>query len=241
MRLETKAFFAVAIIFILIAVVSQFKTLLTVQQKTNLRDESSIESMLMLHNFTRKRNSPACPNRTFPSDGLKLADNCYHVFIDVGANLGMHSRFLFEPSKYPDSTFAQAIFSNNFGKQRHSSDICVFAFEPNPIHKARFKEFSESYNKMGWRVNFINAGVSDVAGNLSFYHVDVDPNKGKEVGFTSVKSKCKATGRCSEEVVPVVRLADWLQKEILFRRLPTSTLGLYKEGPKVVMKLDVEL
>ena len=88
-------------------------------------------------------------------------------------------------------------------------------------------------------VNFINAGVSDIAGNLTFYHMDIDPKFGKEVGFTSVKSKCR--GKCVPETIPVVRLADWLQHEILYRQLPDVTYGEYDGGPRVLMKLDVEL
>lgn len=197
-------------------------------------------SALLLQDSKIKTLSPKCTN--FPSKRLaqkpQLADGCYHVFLDIGANLGVHSRFLLEPKKYPEAKFARGIFDEDFGIWRDNRDICIFAFEPNPIHKDHFKEFTSAYRNMGWRVNFINAGVSDIAGNLTFYHMDTDPKWGKEVGFTSVQSKCK--GKCVPETIPVVRLADWLEREILHRKLPDLTYGEYG-GPKVLMKLDVEL
>ena len=40
-------------------------------------------------------------------DHHKLADGCYHVFLDVGSNIGMHVRFLLEPHKYPQAKIAR--------------------------------------------------------------------------------------------------------------------------------------
>ena len=40
----------------------------------------------------------------------KLGDGCYHVFLDVGANLGVHGHFLFELEKYPEATLAEEIY-----------------------------------------------------------------------------------------------------------------------------------
>merc|ERR1719353_914629 len=37
----------------------------------------------------------------------RMGDNCYHVFLDVGSNRGVHGRFYFEPEKYPGSKFAK--------------------------------------------------------------------------------------------------------------------------------------
>ena len=39
----------------------------------------------------------------------KLADGCYHVFLDVGSNIGMHVRFLLEPHKYPQARIARLV------------------------------------------------------------------------------------------------------------------------------------
>jgi len=75
-------------------------------------------------------------DRKSSTAAAKMADGCYHVLLDVGANIGMHARFLFEPLKYPNATVAHEIFERQFGPSdsRDNRDICVFAFEPNPAH-----------------------------------------------------------------------------------------------------------
>ena len=41
----------------------------------------------------------------------KLGDGCYHVFLDIGSNIGIHGRFLYEPDRYPDSSSSVAKFA----------------------------------------------------------------------------------------------------------------------------------
>ena len=67
-------------------------------------------------------------------NSVALGNGCYHVFIDAGSNVGVHGRFLFEPTKYPKSVFAKK-FNVLFGKHWTCQNICVFAFEPNPKHQ----------------------------------------------------------------------------------------------------------
>jgi hypothetical protein len=57
------------------------------------------------------------------------ADGCYHVFLDVGANIGVQSRFLLEPEKYPKAKKADKLFSSQFGTIRDNRDFCTFEFE----------------------------------------------------------------------------------------------------------------
>jgi len=163
----------------------------------------------------------------------RLADGCYHVFLDVGSNVGVHGRFLLEPDKYNETWAAVTLFEREFGKKRDNRDFCVFAFEPNPAHIERQKEISSAYKAMGWRYEPISAGVGDSDGNITFYHVN-DKKANNEWGFTS---RIIAGG--TPEHVPVIRLASWLQKEVQNREIPVP-FREYKYGPKVVMKMDVE-
>ena len=165
----------------------------------------------------------------------KLADGCHHVFLDVGANIGVHARFLFEPDQYPQATMARGWFDDAFGVDRDPRDICVFSFEPNPKHKERLEGLAQAYAAMGWRYHPIFAGVSDAEGTLDF----VPSRDALGRGFSArsgngVRQKGTVT-------VPVQRLASWLLDEIEGRQLPDTVYGDYKgEAPKVVMKLDVE-
>lgn len=43
----------------------------------------------------------------------KLGDGCHHVFIDVGSNIGVHARFLYEPDRYPDSKESVKAFARS--------------------------------------------------------------------------------------------------------------------------------
>ena len=201
-----------------------------------------------------------------PQRRSKLGDGCYHIFLDVGANIGVHARFLYEPHRYGLSRRAVPIFAQTFGKDRDNRDFCVFAFEPNPAHRERLQNLSLVYNAMGWRYVPIHAGVGDTEGNLTFYHMH-DQHK-SEWGFNMVKQKKKGkTG--VPEVIPVIRLAKWIQEEIEGRIIPETTYrtramiatyqnqttttnatttssndmvppDYHQEPPKVVMKLDIE-
>ena len=66
---------------------------------------------------------------------------CYHVYLDVGSNIGVQIRKLFEPEKYPNAP-VNAIFNSNFGKVEERRKIygeqgnvvCAVGFEPNSHH-----------------------------------------------------------------------------------------------------------
>ena len=170
----------------------------------------------------------------------KLADGCYHVFIDAGSNIGMHARFLFEPSLYPKAWIARKFFTSYFGPEalRDNRDFCVFAFEPNPNHIQRHHEMREAYAAMDWRYHFFPAGVGDRNGNLTFYHVEDD------LGFSAIpKKSCIENNLCPQLQVPVYRLSDWIDREIHGRKIPTQAFGGrgYVFEPRVVMKMDVEM
>mmetsp|Transcript_639 Transcript_639/g.1463 ORF Transcript_639/g.1463 Transcript_639/m.1463 type:complete len:295 (+) Transcript_639:161-1045(+) len=170
----------------------------------------------------------------------KLGDGCYHVFLDVGSNIGVHSRFLFEPSKYPDAKTGRRLFNEHFGgeESRDNRDICSFAFEPNPVHVTRHRELSEAYSKKGWRYVFIPAGVSDRDGNLTFYHQGGEKEEqSEEWGFGMTEYR---RGKGTAVNIPVVRLAQWLKDEIKDRKMPSRVHGDGDMPPKVVMKMDVE-
>jgi hypothetical protein len=172
-----------------------------------------------------------------PARRPKLADGCHHVFLDVGANIGIHARFLFEPELYPDAK-ARKWFDDAYGADRDPRDICVFAFEPNPKHTQRLQDLSQAYAALGYRYYPIMAGVSDNEGTLEFVPSRDDLGR----GFTA-----RGSGQGNDQnkhmvSVPVHRLASWLLDEIDGRLPPAQVFGSYDatEQPKVVMKLDIE-
>uniref|UniRef100_A0A7S3LHX6 Methyltransferase FkbM domain-containing protein n=1 Tax=Amphora coffeiformis TaxID=265554 RepID=A0A7S3LHX6_9STRA len=181
---------------------------------------------------------------TVPVEEARLADGCYHVFLDVGANIGVHGRFLFEPDQYPDAVVAQRLFNKEFGTSRDNRDFCVFAFEPNPSQHPKIRAKEEAYAAMGWRYHLIPHGVSDEDSSLTFFRRGDE--KRSEWGFNALLTEVNGKDAVKVEV-PVVRLARWIEQHVSDRRLPTTVHGDYTgiadghDGvPKVVMKMDIE-
>ena len=48
------------------------------------------------------------------NEAPNILDNCYHVYLDVGTNLGIQIRKLFEPEKYPEAKVLP-FFESTFG------------------------------------------------------------------------------------------------------------------------------
>lgn len=169
----------------------------------------------------------------------RLGDGCYHVFLDVGSNLGIHGRFLFEPDVYPDSQSSVSHFGREFGMDRDNRDICVFAFEPNPKFAQRQLDLAAAYQAMGWRYHPLLAGAADRDGNMTFYHTHMENNEKKENGFNAVAPKTLYGDAATPKTVQIYRLATWLKREIHDRILPNKPYMDVME-PRVVMKLDIE-
>jgi Methyltransferase FkbM domain len=169
----------------------------------------------------------------------RLGDGCYHVFMDVGANIGVHGRFLFEPHMYPLSKVSVPFFDSKFGKHRANEDYCVFAIEANPNHWPRLKMLSDAYAAVGWRLNYVQAAAGDQNGTMVFYHQGKQDTKHNEWGFS-----VKQIGRPQDVTavdVPTIRLTEWIQREILEREIPQiPPSGRHYPKPVLGMKMDIE-
>ena len=115
------------------------------------------------------------PADHWPWNPERMGDGCKHVFLDLGANIGVHNRFLFEPEYYPN-TFMQEIFGNVFGDEWYrslpstQSGICAFAFEANPEHKERLKMMENCFSVRGHRLKvFVPSAVSDDKNKTLFF------------------------------------------------------------------------
>jgi len=211
-----------------------------------------IQLALLLQKFLVPANQP-CPGDQASSNKTRderppLGDGCYHVFLDVGSNVGLHGRFLYEPQKYLKSTSSVKAFARVFGNERDNRDYCIFAFEPNPIFHQRHLQLEQAYKAMGWRYHPIFAGASNVNGNMTFHHTYQADNPklaGQELGFSAV---ARYGDQYQSQSVPVLRLATWIIREIRNRKIPQSVYSKSQQSllradwntPKVVMKLDVE-
>ena len=90
---------------------------------------------------------------------------CYGVTsdcaADVGSNIGIHARFLFEPELYPQQQYSALFFDKYFPKTGRvkRKDVCVVGFEPNPKHRPRLQRLQSYYRSLGLQVFWFFAGV----------------------------------------------------------------------------------
>ena len=76
-----------------------------------------------------KHTKAAAPTKAADKRAARLGDGCYHVFLDVGSNRGVHGRFFFEPELYPRSKFAKRFQSILPDTAKRRKAACVFAFD----------------------------------------------------------------------------------------------------------------
>ena len=128
-----------------------------------------------------------------PKKDLNPLDGCVHVYLDVGSNIGVQVRKLFEPNLYPDA-YILSYFDEWYGKydnvtKKRPEKICAVGFEPNPSHVKRWKliywpvvlQFSlnwlnrlqaieKAYNKCGYSTKFFTkTAVSNKDGLAKFF------------------------------------------------------------------------
>ena len=186
--------------------------------------------------------TPSAAARHDGPDGAALAAGCYDVFVDVGANIGLHARYLFEPQHYPLSQYVTA-FGRLLGPphKRNLSEVCAFAVEPNPAHAQRLHKLETAYQNRGWRLHYLPFGASDRAGQMTFY-ANAKVRNGKhnhEWGFGTVdrEARLKAGGLQRPLSVPTFNLAAFLGG-IAARRLPRYASTV--RPPRLIVKMDVE-
>jgi len=86
-------------------------------------------------------------------------DSCKSIFLDLGSNIGVNVRKLYEPEKYPGAKLLP-VLQKTFGspeKRRSSgkeSGICALGFEPNPEHFEHLQKLEGAYTDKGYHVHF---------------------------------------------------------------------------------------
>ena len=183
------------------------------------------------------------------AEARRLLDGCWHVFLDAGANIGIHSRFLFEPERFPKSQF-RLVFDTYFGADRDAQTTCAVSFEPNPTHRAYHQHQAKQYAARGWRYAPMDTAVGPRAGNLTFY-----ANVRREAQFVGSKDKVMGVGfgvadregagagiyqrRTPQQriVRHVIDFAAFVMEEVAGRKLPATGSRL---APAVVVKMDIE-
>ena len=159
-------------------------------------------------------------------------DGCQRVYLDVGSNVGIQIRKLFEPELYPNATVLP-IFDSRFGpieERKVDPGLCAVGFEPNPRNEQRLLELQAAYRAQGWRVKiFTQTAVSVTDGTANFY-ADLAPPEFNEPGASLLpwrQSEDKTT-------VTTMDLAKYINEHVGKRRVDPV------QPTRVVMKMDIE-
>jgi len=176
----------------------------------------------------------------YPSERNEL-DGCYHVFLDVGSNIGNTVRKVYEPHLFINATFL-SIFEKYFGDDNSRQiggehTVCAVGFEPNPKHSKWLKDLQNAYEKCGWKAKFHTKTAAAHSNGLATFYSDSDL-KNYEWGASIVKSKkaYKPVG-----VAKMMRLSDYILQKVITRKLPNPlSTEVLEQKPNVVVKLDIE-
>ena len=146
--------------------------------------------------------------------------DCGLCFLDMGANMGVQTRKVFEARNY--STFPGPhpplwrLLNAHFGLDRGAWQRgCSVGFEPSPHLWPRLRELGARYAELGFKATFLRAGVGAEAARKCL--ADGRGERGKVVG-------CDASATAP---TPVVDVADFLREHVA-------------PGVVAVAKLDVE-
>ena len=105
----------------------------------------------------------------------KWLPHCEKIFLDLGANIGVTVKKLFEPENYPKNPtnhFFKTTFNHQWllkTMQVFPKKLCALGFEPNPKHHARLKKLEDAYSEKNWNVHFFPEAVSIVDGEVTFF------------------------------------------------------------------------
>ncbi|CAB9524583.1 expressed unknown protein [Seminavis robusta] len=168
----------------------------------------------------------------------KLGDGCFHIFLDVGGDLGLHARFVLEPQWYSDAVETHKVIDGAFGppSKRDNRDICVFAF-PNamaPEDQAVDEDMVELHQKRRNRRQQLQAAYAKLG--WKFLSIEPDTNT-----ITAATNTTKKTNKKHSDA-PGVQVAKWMQTHLLNRQLPTTIHGDYHgtgDTGNIVVKFDV--
>ena len=89
--------------------------------------------------------------------------DCTHLYLDVGSNIGVQVRKLFEPNRYPNAPI-HSLFKKTFSKAKK---LCALGFEANPLHTKRLKEIQNCYYRKKWNIHFFTERVVSTSNNKS--------------------------------------------------------------------------
>lgn len=160
------------------------------------------------------------------SDQPSSQPRCRHVYVDLGTNVGIQIRKLYEPHLYPKAA-AVAIFDKYFGPvEQRRTDVCTFGFEPNPRHTSRLQALERAYRQRHWDVTIFTGTAVGTKDGVVYFQSDHD-EANNEWG-----SRVVETQQTPDDIpLPLVGLTDFFAGKVRWND---------EEEHVIVVKVDVE-
>jgi hypothetical protein len=116
---------------------------------------------------------------------------CQHFYWDMGTNIGIQLRKLYEPQLYPNAPVLP-FFSRLFGPENPTGktreNVCAIGFEPGHVHVPRLLALQDSYQKAGYPLIILTStAVWNENGNLTFYDDIMSKKVHNEWGSSLIK------------------------------------------------------
>lgn len=166
--------------------------------------------------------------RVFWKSTLSAIDTraCKHLYLDIGSNIGVQVRKLFEPEKYSGAPFAR-LFDQKFGSvDKRRKEVCAIGFEANPHKTAELARIEKCYNAQGWRVWFMTETLFGVSQRRTPFFSDNDT--ANEEWASSIYDH---TGRNAKFTVQEIDGAEFLTR---------FAQPVRRRGGVVMAKMDIE-
>lgn len=162
-------------------------------------------------------------------------DDCSSgVYVDVGTNVAVQIRKLYDPDKFPGAKI-HPLFDAYFGRER--SKVCSVGFEPNSAHVPYLESLNDHFQQRGLPgYVFTGVAASSHRGSMSFY-TDARSPQDKHEWAASLA----AWHRNESGPTITVQLVD-LQNFMMDFVIPLVTAQRARSGKRVpiVMKMDIE-
>jgi len=152
---------------------------------------------------------------------------CDHLYLDIGTNVGISLRKLYEPNLFQNATLIP-YFNKNFGPMTKRDRVCSVGFEPNSKHVKRLTALEQTYQTMGWpMVIFTRTGVATMDGTLN---INRDNSTQFELGAGMFHSSNR------KEIVVALDLSHFLLK--IYKLW--EGVNHDRQSSRIVAKMDIE-
>ena len=137
------------------------------------------------------------------SDEARIASflkrySCQHVYLDVGTNVGIQIRKLFQPSLYPNAKI-RPHFDAAYGPSPRCG-ICAIGFEPNVRHTTRLNQLEHKLDSLGFGAMIFHAaaGATDGFVRLQF---GSQRSRFEDAGASALGGAAAGAGSCNALII----------------------------------------